>query len=111
MKTKSIIGFSLLVSVISVVSFAAGILFILTEEDINFQKTKIEKYVKLKESKVFISQDGNNLKIELPKGTILFYDFGHKDFDSYASLKIKADFSNFRDSIEYIDDSAIFQMQ
>jgi hypothetical protein len=85
------------------ISFIAGVYFhkLATYRDI--QNTMEQRYVSLKEDKKLIPIRNSDISVTLPKGMVIFFDFSHKDFYSYASIPIKTDFDDFR---KYIENSA-----
>jgi hypothetical protein len=107
-KISIFVGIILLISALSVGSFVFGVNFTMSKFDINFQKSRIDKYVKLKQSYVLNYEGTSNQKIKFPIGTILYYEYAHKDFDSYASLRIKADFLEFERNISYIEQPGFY---
>ena len=104
MKTKLSIAF------LVVISFILGIFFQNMLGNENFQKQIEHRYVKLKQSRVLVPIGGSE-KLLLPKGMVIYFDYSHKDFYSYASIPIKTDFDDFRTFIEDSKTETIYKLE
>jgi len=93
------------------VSFVAGVFFHKMATNIDMMKTKEQRYVKIKEDRKLVPIGNSDISITLPKGMIIYFDFSHKDFDSYASIPIKTDFDNFRDYIESSNREVVYELK
>ena len=93
------------------VSFVAGVYFhkLVTFRDI--QNTVEHRYVRLKEDRKMIPISNSDISVTLPKGMVIFFDFSHKDFYSYASIPIKTDFDDFRKYIESSSKEVVYELK
>jgi hypothetical protein len=89
--------------------FGAGYVYV-TDPDNNPQKFKKNMYVVLSESKTLYLEGDQKKTLELPAGTVMYYEFSHKDFDSYASVQLKADYLNYESIVEPIENPAVYVM-
>ena len=103
-KTKLSVAF------LVVFAFVSGIFFQKILGNVNFQKTIEHRYVKLKQSRVIVPIGGSE-KLLLPKGMVIYFDYSHKDFYSYASIPIKTDFDDFRNFIEDSRTETIYKLE